>query len=233
VSEPRRGTERAESEHIPIRRAVNELEALSLTEQMHAVVSDDIAAAHGVDANLRRTSRPWSANAPMNDGAARPGLDGDLRQAERRATRCVDLASVMGLDDLDVEAFAERRDGVPEQAPENVNSDAHVRFPEHGDAPARVVERTLPIGGQARGAAHERRSRLCDQSRELREHLARGKVDGDVEAARSKGGQLSAIDRVHDRNPTLAREPDDRRPHPSARTDDGEAQRRAHARPRL
>jgi len=80
--DPAREAEGAGGKELAAGGAVNELDPLAGAEEGDGVLADDVAAAHGVDADLRSTARPGPPLAPVHEPRAAPCLARDLRDAE-------------------------------------------------------------------------------------------------------------------------------------------------------
>src|SRR5581483_11043487 len=97
-------------------RAVRELDALAGAEEVHRVVPDGVAAAHGEHADLRVRSLSDEALAPVR-GPVREqraaALGGGGGERERGPGRRVLLAAVVDLRHLDVERRAEAARQIP------------------------------------------------------------------------------------------------------------------------
>ena len=93
------------------------------------MVTDHIAGADGVHADLRRWTFADQTFATMRDIRFKIQaalLAKDLRETLRRSTRRVLLQTMMRLDDLEIEIFAEQLTRFSREPEERVNADAEV-----------------------------------------------------------------------------------------------------------
>jgi len=203
---------------------VRELDALAGAQEKDGVVADHVAAADGVYAYLARGACARLPLATVNETRPSPGVACDLRQADRGSARGIDLHPVVRLHDLDVEVGPQHRDRLRRERAQDVDPDAHVRLPRHGDSFARARQGGMCSLVQSGRPAHDGDAGGRGDVRQPSRRSWRREVDDHLGAR--PGERLHALARVEgDRHfdPLLLGEPDDGAPHASARANDRDA----------
>src|SRR5512139_1870585 len=143
VGQPQSSADGAAGEAVAALGAVAELEALADAGEDHGVVTDDVAAAQGDDADLLVGALADDALAGQADAAlevaAEAGGNGAAK-GEGGAARGIDLEPMVDLDDLGIEGVAQRRGGALDEGEEDVDADAHVGGDDAAGARRQLVE---------------------------------------------------------------------------------------------
>ena len=137
---------------------MNQFDALTQSRENHRMVADHIAAAEGMDANLRRLPFPGQALAAVPQGFRRefPFLQDDLKQTRGRAARGVLLETVVHLDDLGVVVGSQDRGSAPGKGEEQIDPDGEITRP-HARNTGGDRQQPLALGGfMSGGADHDR-----------------------------------------------------------------------------
>src|SRR5690606_24089743 len=128
-------------EEIAVARAVGQLEALAVAEEMDRVVADDVTASDTENADLVLRSGANLAVPSPQLAELRANRLGRLGKTDRGPARRVDLLPMVHLDDLDVELGTEPAQGMLEDLDEHLHAAAHVRCPKHRDFVRSASER--------------------------------------------------------------------------------------------
>jgi hypothetical protein len=115
---------------------VGDLDALAGAGEQHGVVTDDVAAADGGEADARRVALAGDAFARVDRAVlqvAAERLGQHLAHLQRGAAGRVDLVAVVGLDDLDVVALVASAARPCPAAQHDVDAHAHVGRQHDGD----------------------------------------------------------------------------------------------------
>ncbi len=152
----------AAREDVAVARAMREFEALAHAGELDEVFADDVA---GADRGVARR---------------RPALARGLAQRERGARGRVELARVVGLDDVAVPAGQGAR-GAFDQVVQHRDAEAEVAGPGQRNARGGGIERRLLRLRKAGRAGHQRLAALQAQAEDRVEAFGQAEVDGRVE----------------------------------------------------
>ncbi len=167
-------------------------EPLAAPDKHHAVVADEVAAAHRGEADGVVLAFAGDSFAAINCGlleVAAQRLRHDFTHAQRRPGWRVHFMPVVGLEDFDVVALGERFRRDVEEPEHHIDADAEVRRHDDRDA-TRGVHDLLPLRvGEAGGADHQLHALLAARgdmgerafrTRKIDEHVAVAQCGCDV-----------------------------------------------------
>src|SRR5271169_4395627 len=108
---------------------------------------------------------------------------GRAPERQRRARRCVDLAAVVRLHDLDVPIGAETARGFFDDAEQHIDPEAHIRRPDDRDIARRLAHHIALLGREAGGADHHRLAEAGGERCMFGGGGGRGKFEHDIAVA--------------------------------------------------
>mmetsp|Transcript_6334 Transcript_6334/g.25725 ORF Transcript_6334/g.25725 Transcript_6334/m.25725 type:complete len:413 (-) Transcript_6334:1763-3001(-) len=177
---------------------VADLDALAGAGEQHGVVANDVAAAHGGEADGGRVARAGDALAAV-DGAGlqvtAQRIGDDLAHLQRGAAGRVDFVAVMGLDDLDVEAFVHRPCREVEQLEHDVDADAHIGREDDGGALGQPGDLGLLLGLEAGRADHRLDAQLGADGQMGQRRVGAGEVDQHIGAGEARAYVVAPVER--------------------------------------
>jgi len=173
---------------------VGQLHALAEGGEHDGVVSDDVAAAEGVDADLGLGAFAGDALAAVAEGlgAELALLKDDLEQAGGGAAGGVLLEAVVHLHDLGVVVVAQHGGGAAGEREEEVHADGVVARPDAADLSGLGEEVFFLLGGVAGGADDEGLAVLRAEADDLGGGGVEAEVDDDVGRG-DAGGEIVAL----------------------------------------
>ncbi len=182
---------------------MRDLDALAGSREQHRVIADDVAAAHGREADRLRIAFAGGALASVDRDAPKVAperLRNHLAHLQRGTGRRVDLVPMVRLDDLDVVFVSEYAGCHLEQAQRDVHADAHVRREHDRNRLGRARDRRAS-GIVEPGRSDHHPDAAFDARAQVRQRARRpGEVDQEV------GLRDGLIDAGADRHPGFATE---------------------------
>ena len=172
---------------------MGELQPLALAEEVDRVLADHVAAPQGQHPNLAR--RAWADQALASEAAvlaqiAPEGGGHGFGEPERRPRGRVLLVAVMRLEDLHVEALAQRPRRLLDEAEEELDPHRHVGRVQDRNPLRRLAEQSESRLVETGGSADEWDAALGANPRRDGAALGRGKVDYHVCAAVERAAEV-------------------------------------------
>jgi len=152
--------------HAGIGRNVGDSENLSGSGKLHGVLSDDVAGADGVH-----------AIGGKDDAGV---ITEELRQMQRGAGRRIALASMVRLDEIDVELTTQEAGGEERKMVEHGDAERQVRRDHNGDGSGQIVHVMEEFGGKAGGGNEERSAMIPGDHRRPTSAVTGGEINDDI-----------------------------------------------------